>query len=299
MVRRKYQAIHPDIYKDKTLYKQMTEFSLEGKEPTKVNFIDDSETEHILNSLGYRSSEFTSGTKILAAGCSNTVGLGVDQDKIWSSVLSDLTGMSCANLGIVGGSFGSIAETVMAHIRAYGAPEVVCVFLPGLYRIQLPINEEVNTYLINKQEKDFYIKNVNLAFFKEGTKYEKAYPDYSLKPYNVNDVISLEIGVYYSMMSLNFLVDYCRAAGIKLIMSSWEPGTTEFLLEKKEDKSSKLDLSNFYPLDMYEVFFNNPETIKCHTEIDSDVRGRGRDTSGHMGEHQHRHVAELFASKIN
>lgn len=288
--------LHPKIFKDQTTYKQMTEFTLEGRLPSTVSFIEDLDTEYSLNSLGYRSAEFIEGLDILAIGCSQTVGLGVDQDKIWPEVLARITGATCVNLGVVGASVGGMVELAMAYIRDYGPPKTICAVLPGLYRMILPINKDVNVYVYNRSDEQFEIKNVNLAFASEGVLTDKSFPTLSKRPHSLNDVIPNEVALHQSMMSLNHLIHFCSATGIELHMTSWEVDATSFLLEMSLD--TKLDLSGFYKLDLVEDFFYDPESVRCHPEIADETRLKGRDTSGHMGSHQHRHIAELFASEI-
>lgn len=290
--------LHPDLFSDKVVFSQMTEFSLEGRNPTKVTFIDDSKTSYNLNSFGFRSPEFSADTDILVAGCSQTVGLGVDSKDLWAEILSKSLGMSYANLGVVGCSIGGMCELIMAHIRDYGKPKVICALLPGLYRMILPINKDVNVYVYNKSNKDLEVKNINLSFASEGILSEKTYPSYSKKPHSLNDVLPYEVALHQSMMALGYLIEYCKAANIKLVLSSWEVGTTKFLLEKSLSNNSKLDLSSFIPLDGYETFFYSSSEITCHKEISGETRDKGRDSSGHMGAHQHAHIAELFASAI-
>lgn len=291
--------LHPRLFSNSVLYSQMTEFSLEGRSPTKITFIDDSDTKYELNSLGFRSPEFTENVDIVAVGCSQTVGLGVDSDKMWPKILSSKTEMSYVNLGVVGSSVAGMCELTMAYIRDYGNPKIICALLPGLYRMILPLRKDVNDYVYNKSEEELEIKNVNLAFASEGVLSEKTYPSYSKKPHSVNDVLSYEVALHQSMMALNYLIEYCKVAKIQLVLSSWEVGTTKFLLDKVRNNKSKLDLSSFDPLSEFDTFFYSPENITCHSEIRGDTRNSGRDSSKHMGDHQHMHIAELFASKIN
>ena len=53
---------------------------------------------------------------ILAIGCSNTVGIGVPFEHIWSSVIKKQTGLSVANLGVSGGSTEQIISFTLKYI---------------------------------------------------------------------------------------------------------------------------------------------------------------------------------------
>jgi hypothetical protein len=271
--------IHPDVF-------QHTELSLEVPFPTKASFISDP-THYELNSLGYRSPEFGE-VELLTIGCSQTVGLGVDEEDIWPNLVADLTNMRHANLGIVGNSAQGMLESALAYIKDYGKPKVICALYPGMYRFKTLINKDINTALYSDFSKNLEAKNINLAFASEGVESKKDAPQISKRPHNLNDVLAYEVAVYQSVMAVNTLIEYCKVAEIKLVLSSWEPDAIEILSKKAE----------FAVLDDAEVFLHDSKSLNCHRNKLGDAKNRGRDSSGHMGSHQHLHFAELFTERI-
>lgn len=106
------------------------------------------------NSLGYRSDDFTSthnGKHVLFAGCSNTFGMGMDdEEKIWPRILfnkiklkENLSGFF--NLGKPGGSIEGILSLCFRYIKTYGPPDVIFIVLPDIYR-GLRLHEKIRGY---------------------------------------------------------------------------------------------------------------------------------------------------------
>ena len=275
------KKIHPKAAESIAL-----EFSLDIESPTKSVFIEDP-THYNLNSRGFRSPEF-GPRELLTVGCSQTVGLGVDEEDIWPALVSDLTGMSYANLGIVGNSAQGMFENVLAYVKSYGPPKVICALYPGMYRFKTMLRKDANTALYHDKSKDLEIKNVNLSFASEGLETEKLV-QYAKRPFNLHDVLAYEVGLYQSLSAVNSLIEYCRAAEIKLVMSTWEPDANKILKDKVE----------FAELENVESFFYAPDSISCHNTKLGDNKHKGRDSSGHMGSHQHLHFAELFIERLN
>lgn len=275
------KKIHPDV-----ISKAQLELSLNFPQPSKSSFIADPDTKYKLNTLGYRSPEF-GPVDMLAIGCSQTVGLGVDEEDIWPNLVADLTGMSHANLGIVGNSAQGMFENVLAYVKEYGAPKVIFALYPSMYRFKTLLRKDMNTAIYVDRSTPTEVKNINLAFASEGIELEKT-TNYARRPYNLNDVLAYEVGLYQSVMAVNALIEYCRAADILLIMSTWELDTNEILKEQYE----------FAELENLESFFYKPESVACHATKLGDNKNVGRDSSGHMGSHQHLHFAELFIEGI-
>ena len=274
------KKIHPKAAESIAL-----EFSLDIESPTKSIFIEDS-THYNLNSKGFRSPEF-GPRELLTVGCSQTVGLGVDEEDIWPALVSGLTGMSYANLGIVGNSAQGMFENVVAYVKSYGPPKVICALYPGMYRFKTMLQKDANTALYHDKSKDLEIKNINLSFASEGLEIEKSV-QYTKRPFNLHDVLAYEVGLYQSLSAVNSLIEFCNVADIKLVISTWEPDANKFLKEKQE----------FVELETLNYFFYSPESVDCHSTKLGDNKHKGRDSSGHMGSHQHLHYAELFVDNI-
>lgn len=95
-----------------------------------------------LNSYNFRSNEFIKdhdGTHVLFAGCSCTLGTGLDIEDVWSYKLYNelkkeykLSGYF--NLGHLGGSFLSIFHNFILYIEKYGNPDIIFLLLPHTER---------------------------------------------------------------------------------------------------------------------------------------------------------------------
>lgn len=97
------------------------------------------------NEYGFRSDPFydRSNINILVAGCSMTVGVGVDQDETWPSQLKKMMqnreghGVCMWNVATSGASGDYVARTiynVVDHLK----PTAVAVMWPPISRLELP-----------------------------------------------------------------------------------------------------------------------------------------------------------------
>lgn len=98
--------------------------------------------EYILNSLGFRSDEFTdnhNGEHILFMGCSVTYGTGVPLEQTWSKLLYNKMSESRKLSGYFNLSFPGAASTeiifnAMKYIKKFGAPKEIYFMLPEIMR---------------------------------------------------------------------------------------------------------------------------------------------------------------------
>lgn len=111
------------------------------------------------NSLGYRSDEFTSihnGQHILFAGCSNTLGVGIeDEETLWPKIVfneikkhEQVSGFF--NIAYPGISIQGIIFLILRYVHNYGAPDTIFIMFPEIYRGIRPhanIDGYYNAYL--------------------------------------------------------------------------------------------------------------------------------------------------------
>ena len=93
--------------------------------------------EYRMNEHGYRSNSLTQsgGRKILTLGCSWTMGVGVDNDKIWPTLIGNSYHNSVVcNYGMYGTSCEFIAEQYYKILHSGYRPDVVLVLWPGFSR---------------------------------------------------------------------------------------------------------------------------------------------------------------------
>lgn len=98
--------------------------------------------EYKLNSLGFRSDEFTEtheGKHVLFMGCSVTYGTGVPLNKTWSKLVYDefskhesLSGYF--NLSYPGAASTEIIFNAMKYIKKYGKPQEIYFMIPEVMR---------------------------------------------------------------------------------------------------------------------------------------------------------------------
>lgn len=79
------------------------------------------------NSHGFRSPEFNDSPSILCLGCSFTMGIGLPLHQTWPSILQDLTGKTCWNLGLGGASLDTAFRIVTYYINHLNVESVLCL----------------------------------------------------------------------------------------------------------------------------------------------------------------------------
>ena len=276
------------------------------------------------NSDGYRSPEFDGSAKILYAGCSNTFGTGVPEERIWGSVVADHFNMPYANLSKQGTSTQWIVKNIFAYFEKYGHPEIVCCLFPDFYRMILASNSSQLVYINNSDKSPVgghgtltQIYEVHLS----NTPPVDSTPEYSRRPHSIVDVIPADTAVYSSIQSVLMLDQYCRANNIKFAWSTWEPAMLAFLHEIKPEYPN--NYSNLVNLDIVKWIKNPDKTINgdlfckdadkyvkgsaasvvdCHTDLKEKYElnfYRGLDDlfgadKAHFGVHKHTHIAEAF-----
>lgn len=110
-------------YKNKVLYNLSTDKS--------------NKVEYRMNEHGYRSESLKKKGKlnILTLGCSWTMGIGVDNDKIWPSLIQKKYEDSVVcNYGMYGTSTEFLAKQYCRIIESGYEPDIVLILWPGLSR---------------------------------------------------------------------------------------------------------------------------------------------------------------------
>jgi hypothetical protein len=96
----------------------------------------DADISYSFNSCGFRCAEFTDMPTAMFLGCSHTVGIGMPVDKIWPELVSKALNMSCANLGIGGGSLDTAFRLCHGYIDSI-RPKILVLLRPEITRIEL------------------------------------------------------------------------------------------------------------------------------------------------------------------
>jgi hypothetical protein len=261
------------------------------------NMLDDEKTLYKHNQFGYRSDFWDGSHEILGIGCSVTYGRGIPEDGRWTNILQELTNKKVANLSSPGQSINFLVSQAFAYFKTFGNPEYVICFFPDPFRITLPTNKK----LINSKNHNGYATNVSIQVSSNETVDEK--PNFLKKPFYYEDILPLEVPVFFAMQSIHFLEQYCNANKIKLIWSSWH----DFF---------QLNFSNLNENSFNNFFYNEELLIKdtnfnheCHLEHKEKFDNyfiHARDTkkinnrhTTHSGAHQNIHFAEAFYKEID
>ena len=94
------------------------------------------------NSDGFRSDEFKTyhnGKHILFAGCSETYGVALFKENLWSyqvyrKISNSLQTSGYFNIGLPGATILEIATQIISYISLYGTPDILFVNLPDADR---------------------------------------------------------------------------------------------------------------------------------------------------------------------
>lgn len=273
--------------------------------------IERPEYSYIWNSDGIRSVEFSTKPRIVALGCSLTLGQGLPVELRWSDLLSSKINEPIGNISYSGGSIGQIISSFFGMIKQYDyVPEYVICNFPPFERF----------YFIDgsgEKMKDYWLGN-------------KARKTKDQIPWDYGATIPYEWVYYYNLNHIQMLEAFCKANSIKLIWSSWSNGIS------KEQEDFLFNNFDFYYLDTVKKEFpphfefhvnpkeveglmpfykmNHWDMIKCHLEesfqypdifdyaYDYHKIGEAPDRkitrTPHPGLHKQLHWAEFYHQKL-
>jgi hypothetical protein len=93
---------------------------------------------------------------MLVAGCSHTVGVGIDSNYSWSSVLSQQLDLGLVNLARGSACARYVADVLIDYLAAATTkPELVVVQWPNPYRSMKIIDQRPCFYNVNSMDEDF------------------------------------------------------------------------------------------------------------------------------------------------
>jgi hypothetical protein len=148
-----------------------------------------------LNSYNFRSDNFKNNSKphILFNGCSNTFGLGLYKNEMWSKIVYDKINHNSGyfNLSVPGTGIIDQIVNFFKYFNTYGNPDVIFFNIPNLER--------------------FYTYENNVVINSE----------YDRDSLPILQLISYQ---YYLMLE-----QYCKSNNINLFSFSWSPETEKFM----------------------------------------------------------------------
>jgi len=265
---------------------------------------------YVQNSMGFRgSSEFQSRVDLIATGCSQTYGLGVDQEATWAVSMSNLLGMTHVTLAAPGWSIQEMTSSVMAYIHKFGKPKVIAALLPDFGRTMFIEHKNILT-----SEHGAPNDNEHLDIRVRGFHYDGGYSraKISKAPHVSVDVIPNEAAVYMAAQAWASFIEYCRVGDIKLVWTSWDRHNLDvysMLKELSEDPTCNrqdviIDTTGLisHPYVTYErAHIKELKKLTCHQDIKDkwpDSFDVGTDACEHYGAHAHAHIAELLVEKL-
>jgi hypothetical protein len=229
------------------------------------------------NSYGYRCNEFNN-QEILILGCSHTEGHGLPIELTWPYLLSKKMNQDYINLAKGGDGAQAQVTKAFQFFKEFYNPKYIFAVFP-LTRLEVP--------LFNMKVKNFTNNNIGKGMFsnKKNTKYSKA-------PHIAEEILTEEFAIFYNILFIKMLIQYCETNNIKLIWT--HSGDMDI---KMPDVS---DLHNNYFQGNYLV-----EVIKkeCHLEFsNNEFFDHAADYDywppGHWGFHKQLHIAESMYNML-
>lgn len=242
------------------------------------------------NSYGYRCEEFN-GQEVLVLGCSYTRGDGLPLDLTWPYMLANK--MNKPYINLAKGGDGMQAQIIKAFqfFKEFHNPKYIFGLFP-LTRLEMPYVKDMfavdkNPRIIDPNLK--YIQNV----FISNTKIEK----FSKLPYSIDEILPEEVAIFYNLMFVHMLHQYCKSNNIKFLWTTYND---------LEYKGNNGELLNKTYLDSYfhEHALNWQDDIIGHNSCHSDFSNNElfyhaadyveEFNMGHWGFHKHMHLAETI-----
>lgn len=237
---------------------------------------------YVTNSYGFRGNNFRCNQDIVALGCSFTFGMGVPQEEIWCSISARKLGLGIDNLGIPGAGFRRIIMTFISYCNIYGPPKTVFALLPDFNRFRYLGDDLVAS--------DLFI------------------PKFSKAPHDLSDILTEKMALWDAMSMAYVLEGFCKVSGIRLIWTSWDGNTHEYIHTMVNNRSQAF--SNFINIEKiirgtnwahedWPVKFY-PHFQDCHQELKEkypkffSIGGDIEEGNPHWGVHKHYHIAEAF-----
>lgn len=262
------------------------------------------------NSDGLRSIEFSTKPKVIALGCSNTLGQGLPVERRWSDILGKMIGEPVGNIAYSGASMSKDISSFFGVVHTYDyVPEyVVCNFanLQRLYFID-PKNEYMRDYFLNNEPRIFKTE----------------------APFNYGGIIPYEWVYYHNLDHIKMLEAFCSVNNIKLVWSTWSTNLStaqeDFFINNfkyyAKDPTRETFPSDFEYLvnpesaDLLDKYYKMKDwdSIRCHSkekEENSDIFEYGYDYHKivgewgpgahwpHPGYHRQLHWAEFYYNEL-
>jgi hypothetical protein len=230
------------------------------------------------NRSGFRSQHFENfdpaDKNIHIAGCSNSLGIGLPEDLVWGSILTNKIkekfpdeNVQKYNVSVGGASIPFIFKNVMSFLRKNDGVDYLFILLPGFDR-HIAFDDE-NRPLMFK-------KIVFMSPESEGFKLK------CVKRFVLN--YSAEEAFFTQLPMIKAIEDICKAKNIKLVWSTWK------LTDQK--------LYNSYEFDNYVHISKDILNYDLDSKDDYEYKNLARDNM-HPGLNFMSSVADVFYGELS
>lgn len=239
-----------------------------------------------LNNYQYRCDDFTDkhvGKHILFMGCSVTWGDGLNEEELWSKkVYNTLSSMfTCSgyfNVSFPGTGIMEISYKFEEYVRKFGKPDYLIINLPQLYRFfGVTASQKADGGL------EFALCNTS----DDRTTY--AGSNVRINPYQMNMPAKM-VAKYMIIKQLHMLETFCKYAGIKLYLFTWDTTGEDNLQDELKD----YEISSLIEIDKEKL-----EQMVYEEESKSkDEFGWVARDNAHFGTYYHSVWAKILIDKI-
>jgi hypothetical protein len=266
---------------------EMGNFALPNKEADCINI------EYKLNSQGYRCNDFEN-QEILILGCSQTEGHGLPINLTWPYLISKKMNQDYINLAKGGDGMQSQVTKAFQFFKEFYNPKYIFAVFP-LTRLEAPL---INIQTIHENKRKNAIKKGEVAHSMKKGEIAKVMISNSLNekfskaPHVLESVLPEEFAIFYNIIFMKMLIQYCETNNIKLIWTYYNDSSLEI--------PSFKDISDGY----FDGFYlDDPINEKCHLGIsDNELFNNAADYNfwppGHWGFHKQTHIAESFYNML-
>jgi len=258
-----------------------------------------------LNLQGYRTKEFILNEDLLALGCSQTFGWGLDKEQSWPEIISKNFNISVTNLSLPGDSAQGQILKAFEYFKIYGNPKKIVGVFP-INRLLFPSSTD-NPHSI-------------ITWDLHG---HKGPDKFSQIPHTPDKVFNIEVCQIQNYMFISMLEQYCRSNGIEFFYTFWDMHRTEskeiyFIENNYEDVPMPVESKNLsfcvYIKENSKSYFSPPsiqmnieyperKTTICHKDFinfknfyySSDAT---KDFGGHFSFHEHLHYSDKISNLL-
>lgn len=165
------------------------------KEFVKSGWTDNEVIEYKLNSHGFRTDEFDSSPRVIALGCSFTLGVGLHNYQTWPYLFSKYTNQPVWNLGAGSASMDTCYRILDNYLPYLNATSVI-LCAPDPDRVE------------------YYIKDVGFKFYTNKNQHSCSEEKWMLENWHGSDQYTYTLNYRKTLQAMQYL---CHQKGIKFL----------------------------------------------------------------------------------